>query len=235
MRVRALQCVLEGTASAERAARSTCTVLHTSDAALFCVTCSILSFVFFSSHATRAQDAADVDAASAARVRSGGAAADAARMGYDIKSQKAAYGIPVDLEATNAATTQMVWGPGTFGYSKVQLTAFKMAQCPKLNMDKVVFDTANHGVPGGDNYGEGNLDVSMIASFGLNVTTIVSNTNTSSSTEEGDGFGAALLDFLLDLPGRKSVPQVRRVLFFWCLVHSRALFVSSVRTSMPYM
>ena len=76
-------------------------------------------------------------------------------------------------------------------------------------MDKVVFDTENHGMPGGDNFGEGNLDVSMIASFGLNVTTIVSNTNTSSSTEEGDGFGAALLDFLLDLPGRKSVPQVQ--------------------------
>lgn len=142
------------------------------------------------------------------RVRAGGGSADAVRMGYDIADQKKAYGIPVDLEASNAATTQMVWGPGTFGYSKTQLAAFKLTQCPKLNMEKVVFDTANHGVPGGDNFGEGNLDVSMIASFGLNVTTIVSNTNVSSSTEEGDGFGAALLDFLLDLPGRKSVPQV---------------------------
>jgi hypothetical protein len=64
------------------------------------------------------------------------------------------------------------------------------------------------GVAGGDNFGEGNLDVSMIASFGLNVTTIVSNTNTSSSTEEGDGFGAALLDFLLELPTRATLPQV---------------------------
>jgi hypothetical protein len=69
----------------------------------------------------------------------------AAGMGYTIKAQKEAYGIPVDLEATNDATTQMVWGPGTFGYSKTQLFAFKESQCPKLNMDKVVFDTANHG------------------------------------------------------------------------------------------
>eukprot|EP00038_Savillea_parva_P018479 m.23893 g.23893 ORF g.23893 m.23893 type:complete len:595 (-) comp4113_c0_seq1:25-1809(-) len=130
------------------------------------------------------------------------------QFGYSVAEQKAAYGIPVDLATTNGSTMQMVWGPGTFGYSKVQLEAFKMSQCPKLNMDKVVFDTANHGTPGGDNYGEGNLDVSMIASFGLNALTVVSNTNTSSSTEEGDGFGAALLDFVLDLPNRKTLPQV---------------------------
>ncbi len=55
-----------------------------------------------------------------------------------------------------------------------------MSQCPKLNMDKVKFDTANHGRAGGDNYGEGNLDTEMISSFGLNAETIVSNTNTSS-------------------------------------------------------
>jgi len=48
----------------------------------------------------------------------------------------------------------------------------------------------------------------MIASFGLNVQTIVSNTNTSASTEEGDGFGAALLDFVLELPTRQTLPQV---------------------------
>ena len=45
------------------------------------------------------------------------------------------------------------------------------------------------GTAGGDNYGEGNLDVKMITAFGLNVHTIVSNTNASSSTEEGNGFG----------------------------------------------
>ena len=49
------------------------------------------------------------------------------------------------------------------------------------------------GTAGGDNYGEGNLDVRMIAAFGLNVHTIVSNTNTSKSTEEGNGFGEVTL------------------------------------------
>merc|ERR1719265_2417711 len=74
-------------------------------------------------------------------------------------------------------------------------------------MDKVKFDTANHGREG-DNYGEGNLDVKMISSFGLNVETLVSNTNTSSSTEEGEGFGQALLDFITELSSRKTVPHV---------------------------
>merc|ERR1719265_2958703 len=74
-------------------------------------------------------------------------------------------------------------------------------------MDKVKFDTANHGREG-DNYGEGNLDTKMISAFGLNVTTLVSNTNTSSSTEEGEGFGQALLDFVTELASRETVPHV---------------------------
>jgi len=127
---------------------------------------------------------------------------------YSIKAQKQAYGIPEDLQASNPRTLQMVWGPGTFGYSKSQLSAFKEEQCPLLNMDKVVFDTENHGQAGGDNYGEGNLDVSMIASFGLNITTLVSNTNTSMSTEEGNGFGEAMLDFITALANRDTLPQV---------------------------
>jgi len=48
----------------------------------------------------------------------------------------------------------------------------------------------------------------MITSFGLNAHTIVSNTNSSASTEEGIGFGAAMLDFLNELAARKEVPQV---------------------------
>ena len=75
-------------------------------------------------------------------------------------------------------------------------------------MNKIKFDTANHGKAGGDNYGEGNLDVSMITSFGLNVETIVSNTNTSASTEEGNGFGQAMLDFVTELPTRSTLPQI---------------------------
>ena len=74
----------------------------------------------------------------------------------------------------------MVWGPGTFGYSPSRLAAFKSSECPLLNLSKVQFDTANHGRPGGDNFGEGELDTRMTAAFGLNATTLVSNTNASS-------------------------------------------------------
>ena len=121
---------------------------------------------------------------------------------------KNAYGIPVDLQASNDLTTSMVWGPGTFGYSPKDLQAFKQQQAPLINLDKVIFDTPNHGVPGGDNFGEGQLDVRMISAFGLNVTTLVSNTNTSSSTEESTGFGVALLDFVAELSARTTVPHV---------------------------
>jgi hypothetical protein len=48
----------------------------------------------------------------------------------------------------------------------------------------------------------------MISAFGLNVSTLVSNTNTSSSTEEGFGFGQALLDFLTELAARPLLPRV---------------------------
>ena len=35
-----------------------------------------------------------------------------------ISSSLQAYGIDTDLAVTNDETLQMVWGPGTFGYSK---------------------------------------------------------------------------------------------------------------------
>ena len=111
----------------------------------------------------------------------------------------------MDLQAKSDNSSQMVWGPGTFGYSKSELDFFKAENCPLLNTKKVVFDTKNHGTEGGDNFGEGNLDVEMIAAFGLNIMTVVSNTNTSSSTEEGNGFGGALLDFVTDLYARDTV------------------------------
>ena len=127
---------------------------------------------------------------------------------YNVAAQKKAYGIPVDLQASNATGLQMVWGPGTFGFSVSGLQQFAQQQCPLLAVDKVKFDTANHGTPGGDNFGEGTLDTHMISSFGLNVNTLVSNTNTSASTEEGNGFGQAMLDFLTALANRKTLPQV---------------------------
>ena len=127
---------------------------------------------------------------------------------YDIAAQKKAYGMPVDLQATNEQTKQMVWGPGTFGYSKLQLAQFKARESPYINMEKI--STPHfHGKPG-DNYGEGNLDVSMITSFGLNVSTVVSNTNTSMSCEEGNGFGLAMLDWITSLASApaEELPQV---------------------------
>jgi len=127
---------------------------------------------------------------------------------YNVANQKAAYGIPTDFAATNPSTLQMVWGPGTFGYSPSSLASFAQRECPGMNLDKIAFDTENHGQPGGDNFGEGSLDISMIASFGMNVSTLVSNTNTSTSTEEGDGFGLAMLDFVTELASRATVPHV---------------------------
>jgi tripeptidyl-peptidase-1 len=127
---------------------------------------------------------------------------------YTVSNIKDAYQMPVDLQASNDATTAMVWGPGTFGYSPAQLRLHRAKEAPLINMDKITFDTDNHGEAGGDNFGEGQLDVTMLSSFGLNVNLIVSNTNTSSSTEETTGFGAALLSFITELSARETVPHI---------------------------
>lgn len=130
-------------------------------------------------------------------------------LGSDIPNQKKSYELPLDWQATNSNTSQMVWGPGTYGYSPAELEVWKVTAAPLLNTEKVVFDTENHGQPGGDNFGEGTLDVHMIAAMTLNASTLVSNTNTSASTEEGNGFGQAFLDFVTDLSARTTnVPQV---------------------------
>ena len=36
-----------------------------------------------------------------------------------------------------------------------ELADFKERQCPGINLNKVSFDTKNHGTPGGDNWMEG--------------------------------------------------------------------------------
>lgn len=89
--------------------------------------------------------------------------------GYTISKQKKAYGIPDDLTATNDTGLQLVWGPGTFGFSMNQLEQLKRSEVPLLNTSRVTFDTPNHGEAGGDNFGEGQLDTDMVSSFGLNV------------------------------------------------------------------
>ena len=127
--------------------------------------------------------------------------------------------VPADRAATSAL--QMVWGPGTFGYSPTRLADFKREQCPGINLDKVHFDTKNHGTPGGDNFGEGSLDVSMITSFGMNATTLVSNTNASISTEEGDAV-------VLSASGEPCVDAPRRRI--WCVWSSDGLLAQWVRS-----
>ena len=57
---------------------------------------------------------------------------------YTIKEQKAAIGMPDDLQASHPDTLQMVWGPGTFGYSKLQLSMWKKQQCPQVDKQSVV-------------------------------------------------------------------------------------------------
>ena len=47
---------------------------------------------------------------------------------YTVDEIKGAYGVSRRLVAQNATTTQMVWGPGTFGYSSYELEAFAEEQ-----------------------------------------------------------------------------------------------------------
>ena len=54
-----------------------------------------------------------------------------------VANTKIAYGLPKDLKATNDTTTQMVWGPGTFGFSKDELDFWALENCPNLNSKKV--------------------------------------------------------------------------------------------------
>jgi tripeptidyl-peptidase-1 len=127
----------------------------------------------------------------------------------DPQKQKDAYGLPRGTKAKNANTTQMVWGPGTFGYFGYDLELFQTYYEPDLNLKKITCNGKEDCDNNGDNFGEGTLDTSYISAMGLSATTLVSNTNTSSSTEEGKGFGAALLWFVNDLASHtKNVPQV---------------------------
>ena len=59
--------------------------------------------------------------------------------------------------------------------------------CSDCDLDDVRYDTVHHGVEHGDNFMEGTLDTTYISSFGKGTATLVSNTNTSMATEEGEG------------------------------------------------
>ena len=51
---------------------------------------------------------------------------------YSIGNREKAYGIPLDLVATNESLTQMVWGTRNFWLFSDQLQQLKESQCPLL-------------------------------------------------------------------------------------------------------
>jgi tripeptidyl-peptidase I len=123
--------------------------------------------------------------------------------------QKKAYNVPAGLKGTNKGNSQMVFGTGTFGYRKEDIDMFFSTYATTSSSKDVSFDASNKWTgKTGKNFVEGELDVSYIAAMAPGVKTLVANTNTSAATESGEGFGAALLAFLVELNGRDTVPNV---------------------------
>jgi len=122
------------------------------------------------------------------------ASPDAATELGSPNAQKQAYGIPQDTSASHADNIQLVWGPGTFGYLPSDLEEFYSTYNVSANVNTISTFGFN-GTVGGDNFYEATLDVTYITSMGLDGTTLVANTNDSSTTEETTGFGYALLAF----------------------------------------
>ena len=123
--------------------------------------------------------------------------------------QKKAYNVPASLKGTNKDNTQMVFGTGTFGYRKEDIDMFYSQYATTSSSSDVSFDVSNKWTgKTGKNFVEGELDVSYITAFAPGVKTLVANPNISAATESGEGFGAALLAFLVELNGRTEVPNV---------------------------
>ena len=117
--------------------------------------------------------------------------------------------MPANLKGTNKDNKQMVFGTGTFGYREADIDMFFTTYNPSSSSKDVSFDTSNRWKgETGKNFVEGELDVSYIAAFAPGVKTLVANPNISAATESGEGFGAALLAFLVELNSRDIVPQV---------------------------
>lgn len=109
------------------------------------------------------------------------------------------YKMDINLKGSNSSNVQMVWGPGTFGVSKKDISKFYQDYSITVASPDNVYITQYPGTPGGDNWGEGTLDTTYITSFGGGITTLVVNSNTSESTEEGNGFGYAFLAEIISL------------------------------------
>lgn len=127
----------------------------------------------------------------------------------DPNTQKAAYGIPTNLQATNPNHNQMVWGTGTYGYLPSDLSKFYSDWgLPASNTGHLFAAGGFAGTPGGDNFGEATLDITYASSMALGLTSYVSNTNNASNTEWSTGFGTAMYAFFSALAVGSSVPTV---------------------------
>eukprot|EP01047_Picozoa_sp_COSAG01_P007752 COSAG01_NODE_297_length_19258_cov_8.905110_12_plen_491_part_00 len=118
--------------------------------------------------------------------------------------QRQFYSLPESVHGTNNTNMQMVWGCGSFGVNKTELGIFYDKYCLDCDLAAVSFDTSHHGIEPGDNFGEGTLDTTYISSFGKGIRTVVSNTNISMSTEEGEAQGAATVFFMETLADRPA-------------------------------
>jgi hypothetical protein len=123
--------------------------------------------------------------------------------------QRDFYALPQDQRSHNASNLQMVWGCGTFGVNKTELGMFYDEYCSDCDLDDVAYDTVHHGMERGDNFMEGTLDTTYISSFGKGTRTLVSNTNISMATEEGEGQGIATVIAFEEIAQReKDLPLV---------------------------
>jgi len=101
----------------------------------------------------------------------------------------------------------MVWGPGTYGILKSDLSSY-YSQFSVPTTASSVSQQGFKGTPGGDNFGEATLDTEVITAMAPGVPTIVYNSNNSQSTEEGLGFGYAFLDFVQNMSSQAQIPWV---------------------------
>jgi tripeptidyl-peptidase-1 len=113
--------------------------------------------------------------------------------------QRQVYGVPAGLVCTNSSNVQQVWGTGTYGFTASDLAEYYEIMSIDAAESNELVVTDYPGQEGGDNWGEGTLDVSLISAIAPGVLTQVSNTDTSEGAEEGDGFGPAMLLWLTNL------------------------------------
>ena len=127
-------------------------------------------------------------------------------------NQRAAYGVPASLTCTNPKNRQMVWGTGTYGFTPSDLQSYYSQMNIPASEINLLEVTDYPGVEGGDNWGEGTLDISLISAIAPGILTFVSNTDNSEGAEEGDGFGPAMLAWMTGLIQNASTQGIPNVI-----------------------